>query len=135
MFDMSKVMEWLKLSTKQAFVLAVLSSILLFASDSLIEDLGLLTVKNASKPWLGAVWLISVSILAAEIFQPVYAWISERIRWRLNLKRYQRRLHDLTPDEKGFLAVYLRENTRTQPAAYSNGTVNGLVSANVILIP
>lgn len=132
MFDLGKVPDWLKLSAKQAFVLLVVSSIFLFGSNALLNTLGLQDAREAVKPWVGVVWLVSLSILAADIVMPAYAWISQRIQWRINLKRYQKRLHELTPDEKEFLSGYLRENTRTQSAEYSDGTVSGLVSAQVV---
>lgn len=132
MIDFSKVPDWLKLSAKQAFVLLVVSSIFLFGNDSLLQTLGLLEARLVVKPWVGVVWLVSLSILAADVVMPVYAWVAQRVQWRINLKKYQGRLHELTLDEKRFLSFYIREKTRTQAAEYSDGTVSGLESAKVV---
>jgi len=132
MIDFSKVTDWIKLSAKQAFVLLVVSSIFLFGSDSLLQTLGLLDARPVVKPWVGVVWLVSLSILAAEIIMPAYSWVAQKIQSRINLKKHQKRLHELTPDEKKFLSGYIAENTRTQAAEYSDGTVSGLESAKVV---
>lgn len=132
MLDLGKTLEWLKLSGKQAFILCVISSILLFGNNELIQKLGLLEARDLVKTWIGIVWLLFLAVLATEIIHPVYSWVALRIEWRVNLKKYQRRLHNLTPDEKEFLSGYLRENTRTQAGEYSGGTINGLVSEKII---
>ncbi|MEH6734316.1 MAG: super-infection exclusion protein B [Shewanella sp.] len=128
----NKVLEWLKLSSKQAFILFVISSILLFGQESLHKTLGLFVVKEAAKTWIGIVWLISVATISADIVVPLYAWVSKRIKWKFNLKKCQARLHNLSKDEKYFLAYYLQYDTRTQIAEISNGTVNGLIASKVI---
>ncbi len=52
-----KYLEWLKLSGKHALVLLLISSVLLFGTEELINTLGLLEAKESVKPWLGVVWL------------------------------------------------------------------------------
>lgn len=127
-----KYLEWLKLSVKHALVLFLISSVLLFGSEELINTLGLLEAREAVKPWLGVVWLVSLSITAADSIYLIFKWVKKRIEWRVNLKRLQKGLHNLTPEEKAFLSGYITNSTRTQSAHYNDGMINGLVAATII---
>lgn len=130
--DISKIIEFIKLSVKQAIILFIGSSVLLFASDDLIQKLGILEFRDLAKTWIGAAWILSASILLCEIVFAPYSWAKQKIQQSINLKKYQQRLHQLTPNEKDFLSGYIFQNTKTQSAEYSNGTVNGLISSKVI---
>ena len=130
--DISKIIEFIKLSVKQAIILFIGSSVLLFASDDLIQKLGILEFRDLAKTWIGAAWILSASILLCEIVFAPYSWAKQKIQQSINLKKYQQRLHQLTPNEKNFLSGYIFQNTKTQSAEYSNGTVNGLISSKVI---
>ena len=128
----SDISSWLKLNTKHAFILLVVSSIFLFGSNELLNDLGLQEARETLKTWVGVIWLISIAIIVADIVAPASKWVVKKLKWRINLKKCQKRLHQLSEDEKAFLSYYLAHNTRTQPASVSNGMVNGLVSAMVV---
>ena len=132
MLDPSKYLDWLKLSGRSAFILLVISSILLFGNDTLINKLGLLSAREYLKTWVGVVWLISISITLAELVNPIYKWVKNKIEFKQNLKKLQSRLHELTPNEKEFLSVYIKNNTRTNSANISDGVVSGLVSATIV---
>ncbi|MEL4240041.1 superinfection exclusion B family protein [Shewanella xiamenensis] len=132
MIDAKQVFDWLKLSGKQAFILCVITSILLFSGDELLSKLALVDAKKSLQIWIGLVWLISVSILVAEIIFPVVKWASQKVKWHFNLKRYQQRLHDLTIEEKELLSEYIDRNTRTTSIKYSNGVAKELEAAMVI---
>jgi hypothetical protein len=132
MIDSSKILEFIKLSGKQAFILFVITSILLFSSEELLNSLGLIEIKKSINTWIGIFWLLSVSLLAAEILHPIYKWCADKIKYLLNLKKHQERLRSLTNDEKLFLSVYIKTNTRTQDAEFSDGTVSGLTIDNIV---
>jgi hypothetical protein len=132
MIEAKQVFDWLKLSGKQAFILCVITSIMLFSGDDLLSKLALAEAKKSLQIWIGLVWLISVSILLAEIVFPTFKWVSRRIKWHFNLKEYQKRLHDLTIEEKELLSEYIDNNTRTASIEYSNGVAKELESAMVI---
>lgn len=132
MIEAKQVFDWLKLSGKQAFILCVISSIILFSGDELLSILALVEAKKNLQIWIGLVWLISVSVLLAEIIFPAYNWVSRKIKLYFNLKKYQRRLHDLTVEEKELLSEYIDRNTRTTSIKYSNGVAKELESAMII---
>jgi hypothetical protein len=132
MIDAKQVFDWLKLSGKQAFILCVITSIMLFTGDELLSKLALVEAKKSLQIWIGLVWLMSVSILLAEIIFPTFKWILQKIKRHFNLKEYQQRLHDLTIEEKELLSEYIDKNTRTTSIEYSNGVAKELESAMVI---
>lgn len=130
--DFKQILEWIKLSGKQAFVLCLLSSIFLFSPESIIEKLGLTVIKVTIQPWLGVVWLLSVSVTLSEISYPIYNWLKSAVQQRINLKKYQKQLHNLSSDEKDFLIHYLENETITKSARISDGVANSLVATNII---
>ncbi|ETJ47403.1 superinfection exclusion B family protein [Pseudoalteromonas agarivorans] len=132
MIEAKQVFDWLKLSGKQAFILCVITSIMLFSGDELLSKLALVEAKKSLQIWIGLVWLISVSVLLAEIIFPTFKWISQKIKRHFNLKDYQQRLHALTAEEKELLSEYIDRNTRTTSIKYSNGVAKELESAMVI---
>lgn len=128
----TKYLEWLRLSGKNAIVLLLISSTLLFGSEELIKRLGLLDIRDAAKPWLGTMWLLSISITSINSIISTFKWIKKKIESRINLKRLQKRLHNLTHEEKEFLYGYIANNTRTQSAHCNDGMINGLVAETII---
>ncbi len=130
--DFKQILEWFKLSTKQAFIICVISSILLFGTDGLLTKIGLIGVKEELKLWLGFTWLFSLSFVAANILEPALKYIAKKIKWYFNLKESQKRLHKLTPDEKRVLSEYIDRNTRTTSLHYSDGVAKELEAAMII---
>ena len=59
----SKYLYWLKVSAKQALIMFIISTVLLFGGEELVASLGLLQAKEILKPWVGVVWIISLSIV------------------------------------------------------------------------
>ncbi|MBO2610080.1 super-infection exclusion protein B [Shewanella algae] len=134
MLEAKKIFDWLKLSPKQAFILLVLTSILLFGGDKLTTLLGLEKTKELVQPWLGVVWLLCVSLLAAELFIPGFKWAKGRISHLRKMKFYREKLHQLTPEEKVFLNQYIENDTKTVSARYTDGIVQELITNRVIRI-
>ncbi|WP_054114300.1 super-infection exclusion protein B [Marinagarivorans algicola] len=132
MFEAKQIFDWLKLSGKQAFILCIITSIILFSGDKLIAVLSLTEAKKSLQIWIGLVWLISVSTLVAEVGFPLFKWITQKIKRHSNLKKYQQRLHALTIEEKELLSEYINRNTRTISINYSNGVVKELEFEMVI---
>ena len=132
MLEAKKVLDWIKLTGKQAFILVVMSSILLFSSNELITQLGLTKIKEITQPWVGGIWIISLAILVSEIAHPIYKFLSNKVKSWSNLKNGHARLNQLTPDEKVFLKYYIEQDTRTNSSKYSNGVVKELEAVGIV---
>lgn len=132
MLEAKKVLDWIKLSGKQAFILVVISSILLFSSAELITQLGLTNIKEITQPWVGGIWIVSLAILLTEIAHPIYQYLANKVKAWSNLKHGHARLKQLTPDEKTFLKHYIEQDTRTNSSKYANGVVKELEAVGIV---
>ena len=132
MLEVKKILDCIKLSGKQAFVLVTISSILLFSPTELITLIGLTKLKEITQPWVGGIWIISLSILVTEIAHPTYQFLTKKVKDWLSLRRGHKRLEQLTPDEKAFLKHYIEHDTRTNSSSLADGIVNELVTVGIV---
>jgi len=130
--DITKLINWFKVSNTHLFAVVIGCSIILFAPDKFIEKLDLFDVKNTYQLLISALFLISASILIARFFNSIIQWVRTRITWKNNLKIMQNNLHTLTPGEKIILRSYISNNTKTQTLLVQDGVVQGLVAKKVI---
>lgn len=130
--DVSKYMEWLKLSPKHLFPLALSSGVLLFSNDNHTGILGLTSFVNQYRPIIGIIFLLSFALIVTSWGLSIFEW--GKNKW-LNKKRIQnmkKRLHKLTLEEKGVLSQYIQNQTRTQYLGIDSGIVKELEISGVI---
>ena len=132
MWDFSKITDLLKLLPTYLLPMAVLSGFLVFASDDVLADFGIQGFRSDFRPWIGIVFLGSVSVLLTRGVTASFSWGKNEIVVRKSLGRRQKRMHDLTPAEKDILRKYVAEETRTQTLMMGDGVVQGLVQAGVL---
>ena len=81
MFDLTKLLEGLKLPTKIFSALSLAASILLFSPKEFLSILGLSSLINAYRPYIGAAFVISACICLVAIFSAigkfVWPWIAQ----------------------------------------------------------
>ena len=130
--DIDKSLAWLKLSFKQAFIVCVITSILLFANDEIIQKLGLLSFREFAKTWIGVIWLVSVGLLVSDIAIKIYEFAKNKYDEKKELESLFQRLENLSENEKNFLSHYIEKNTKTRSAEISDGTANGLSHMKII---
>ena len=133
--DLSKVADWLRLSTRQLFWLVLFSSAVLslvsFAPDAVIVSLGLLDIRTEYRTIIGLLWTFSVAGLAVAASGRAWKEISNR----LTLRRWQRTLHELTPAEQPIIRQYVEGNTKTQYFEINEGVVESLVGGMILFRP
>lgn len=132
--DMSlpNIPEWLKISSVHFLAITIATGALIFGPGYLITSLGLIGFVKAFRMWIGFVFLISLSILLARMGANIFEFAKKRIKQSRTLKQWQKRLHNLTPDECEVLAGYINNNTRTQYFQPENGVIQGLAAENII---
>ena len=132
MFDLGSAIAALKLPLKIISALCIALAAVLFVGDKTLDALGLKAVVAAFRPYIGAVFIVSISIVAVAAIGPVISylgsWVAEAIWIRLRRKR----LHELSPDEKQILAYYVGNQTRSQSLPIQSGVVNALVAETII---
>ena len=130
--DFSKYIEWVKLSPRYLFPIAISSGILLFSGETIIETLGLAEITNSYRSIIGIIFLLSFALVVASWGLSLgniikNAWLRNR-KFR-NLKK---RISDLTLEEKDVLLGYIQNQTRTQYLSIENGVVIELESLGII---
>lgn len=131
--DLSKITDIARAVAAYWPALLVASTLLLFLPSNVLDILGLDLLVGNYRPWIGGVWLITLSIGAVQWGRSVASWFYSKIRWKLIVRpRLVKKLKDLSPSEKSFLAFYLLANTKVQYADINDGLVGELVSSRII---
>ena len=128
--------EWLKLSTQHVVSLfiffVIVFAVLIFASDNVLETLGLREFRADYRLGLGLGLLFASAALLTRLFNSALEPVRIALRERRILGMRRRRLHSLTPEEREVLRAYIQGDTRTQYLAIEDGVVSGLESAAIL---
>jgi hypothetical protein len=130
--DPSKFLDWIKLSPKYLLGLAVFAGLLLFAPNSFIERLGLVEIVDKNRTWVGLAFILVISLLSVNLFEPVIGYFKEKWnKWKTR-KSQEHRLNNLTLEEKAIMRGYILKNTRTQYLRVDDGVVRGMEREGLI---
>lgn len=124
--DISKFLDWIKLSPRHLAALAIASGFLLFARDKWLETIGLSEFAPKYKAYIGIIFLLACALLASQILSWLYLRVSERRKWARKIKNATKHLNSLTEEEKGMLRGYIESSSRTQYLPIGSGVVRGL---------
>ncbi len=130
--DISKALAWIKLRPKYLLPICIGTGILVFLPESILSPLGFYSLVSTWKPYIGGAFFVSGILLLSHFLQQRYIFFVARIRWRSNLKRMQKRLHNLTPQETKVLSHFITKDTRTQYLNIMDGVVKGLEIEGII---
>lgn len=114
------------------FGLTLATAIILFTNETLLAEIYLSDLKSEYKTSIGVVFIVSFSMLVAQIGQKLWSAIGASWRKRRNLKLYQKTLHDLTPEEKEYLAHYIKDEETTQYSPLDDGVAQGLEAKTIV---
>jgi hypothetical protein len=128
----SDFLEAIKLSPKYLIPIVLSSGFFLFSPRRYIELLGLESLVNQYRHWVGLVFVLSFALLVSHIIIQVGSWLAKKYHDNKRLIASKKRLRNLTPDEKKILRRYILEQTKTQSLDIRDGAVNGLASENII---
>lgn len=132
MIDPSKIPDWLKLSPRYLFAVALCTGAYLSLRVHHLERLGLDHIDASARPWIGAAFLISAALLFAHLAAEVGTEVVTLFKGNLEERRLRARLRELSPAEKELLAGFIRENTKTRHHSIKSGVVGGLVGAGIL---
>jgi len=129
----SKLLDWIKSSPKLLLPISFATGLLLFGKPEFIKKLGLLSQKDNYQPGIGIIFLLSTSVLASHLFFGLSSQIKTKIASSRVLRCRQKRLSNLTEQEKEILKGYIEKGTRTQYFRLEKGgVVRGLESEHII---
>lgn len=125
-------LEWLKTPAHYFLPLLAASFFGLFAPLDLMKFIGIEVWRAEGKPYLGSVFVVSLSIVVCFYASEAIKWLIDKYRKYLSIRSAQTRLKSLTPEEQKRLAGYLKDNTRTQQFGVEDGVMFGLAEADII---
>jgi hypothetical protein len=130
--DWSNLLDALKLSPRYLVPVALASGFLLFSPADYLTVMGLDTLVNSYRSWIGLVFLVSAALLITSLIQQ--AWSLSKVRYaRFRTRRAaHKRLNHLTAEEKDILRGYIVNQTRTQVLDFASGVVKGLEHEGII---
>ena len=129
---LTKILDVLKLSAAPALAVAFASGVLLFGGATLLAALGLKDVMPTIRPWVGAGFVVSVTLLFAYAATAVGRWIKKRWTWAANERNLRKWLHNLAPDEQDVLARFLLERRKCLTFGPKDALSQGLAAAGIL---
>lgn len=130
--DPSKLIEGLKLPPRIILGIVIFLGLILLGPDALIAQIGLIELRDQLRPWIGAAFVLAVSLLSVHVFAPVSKSLAAAITRRRLGGAIAKRLRKLTPDEKLVLRAYVENETRTRYWGIDNGVIRGLESTGIL---
>jgi hypothetical protein len=110
----------------------IASSSLLFLPPSIIAQIGLSDFKQSYKSYIGAAFLVSLSLLLTSLLWVIRDVVLYPYRDRRERKKYTTMFKELTLDEKRFLVPFIRDGENTQYADLTNGIARGLEAKKIV---
>jgi hypothetical protein len=130
--DASQLAGWFKLPQRVLWALLFVSGLILWGPEPFVSGLGLGEFIAEYRMYLGVVFLLLLAATLPTLIHWLGKWCLAKWRSRKALISYQRKLLDLTPEEKKVLRGYLDGNTKTQYLDVSDGVAASLTSAGII---
>ncbi len=108
--------------------IAMVLGLILFSSAEIANTLSVDEFRMKYRAYLGPAFLVTVFLL----FSRLCSIGARKYRGWRNLKRTQKLLHQLTPEEKGYLVPYILGQTNTIHARLDDGIIGGLLMKRVV---
>jgi hypothetical protein len=130
--DWGKLLDWIKLPPKLLFALAAICGVLVFASESLLEALGLSSIVETLRGWIGFGFVAFSALLLAHFGAWLVGAVKPLVKERLFIRLHRKRLHQLDDAEKKLLAEFIAQNRRTLRCDIKDGTVTVLTREHIL---
>lgn len=130
--DISKFIDLLKLTPRYLIPVVLVSSILLFAPLSFLDQIGLSSFATQFKPYIAVVFLLSSALSITHWVTVLVNFIVKRVKRRNTENSYYKRLENLSDEEKKLLKRYMDHNTKTQYFFPADGVALGLEAQGIL---
>ncbi len=112
-----------------AFLVAIVSvlGLILFLPEETAKTVAVDQFREKYRVYLGPAFLLTVSFLVARLF----LFLKHGHTAKQNLKARQQALHQLTPEEKGYLFPYIENQQNSIPVGIDDGIMSGLVAKGI----
>ena len=107
-----------------AFLVAIVTvlGLILFLPEDYAKTVAVDGFRNEYRVFIGPIFLLTLSFCVARI----YGFLMQSFNYRKTLKRMQESLHNLTPEEKGYLAPYIFNQKNSIYVGIDDGIMTGL---------
>lgn len=111
------------------FLVAIVSvlAIILFLPGEISKSLAIYDFREKYKVFLGPLFILTIFFCFARVFNFFMSGHSERKR----LKNRQKMLHQITPEEKGYLVPYIIHQKNTLYVGIDDGVMSGLETKQI----
>ena len=110
--------------------IAMVLGLILFSSAEIANTLSVDEFRMKYRAYLGPAFLVTVFLL----FSRLCSIGARKYRGWRNLKRTQKLLHQLTPEEKGYLIPYIQDKMNTVYARLDDGIMSGLQMKRIVTL-
>lgn len=128
----TKALEVLKLSPRVLLALVAATAFLLFAPASVLTRIGLRSLVEAHRAWLGGGLVISGALFLSYVGQGVVDLVRGWIEATIEKRRLKARLRKLTPREKALLKFCVDRQSRSLMASLQDGDVLALQHEKIV---
>jgi len=126
------ILDWVKLSPKYLFPLALVTTVLLFLPTKYLNIFGVNELVNNYRPWIGIGTLILYIMLLGHLLYWLKDIILVKIVGKFEVKTWKKRLKYLSNDEKYILSYYLIHQRKSQNIQAQSGVAGSLMKDNII---
>jgi hypothetical protein len=112
-----------------AFLVAIVSvlALILFIPDEQAKTLAVFDFREKYRVYLGPTFLLTLSFCVA---RPLNFFMNDA-KQRLDMKKQQKVLHKLTPEEKGYLVPYIQAEKNSIYVGMDDGVMAGLQTKGI----
>jgi len=130
--DISKFIEWIKLSPRYLLPIALVSGFFLFAPKTAQATFGSQNFVDQFRFWIGLIFLLSTSLTLSDITIRIGVFVVKYIKDKRTLNNMVKNLYLLSVEERAVLARYIFGNTKTLHLSMASGIINGLEIMKII---
>ena len=128
----TKLIPSLKDLSNYFLPLALTCTVVLFAPEQFIEQLGFAALRKNGQPYIGSAFLFSWFVVICKVTLAIFSWARRKVNERLEFRAIVARLNDSSVEEKRIIENYLNEKSRTLELNATNCAVIGLLNSGII---
>lgn len=124
--DLSKAIEWLKLSPRYLLAAVIATGAYLILRPHQSAEFGLNVFDDEIRPWVFLAFLICGSLLLAHAISRCGTWLQERWEIHVGERRLRASVLNLSEDEKDALLRAIGSGSKTLYFSATSGVAGGL---------
>lgn len=128
------VLKWIKVGPSVWLALLCLSGIALFAPSSFLLNLHINDLVRTYTDYFGLCFVVSLCFLLSSLFFYIFEIIKSKWERRKGDAKLIQHLHELTPDEKAYIATYVLKSCTTNYYQANDGVAGGLRRKGILFL-